>query len=106
MSYSYDRSKTRTAAVAKVPLYGKFETKVSLAQIEKLVDKHYQLVPGSLKWTPGLNSYPSNNRGEMFFDFSGENATDPSNYISGSVIIALERNGDEIRSYAYIRIDG
>jgi hypothetical protein len=112
MLYAKRASIPKRAAVDKIPLFGNmFETTITLADIAKAVSKHYNLVPGTLKFDPKLYSYPSTTRGQMFFGFNGEDADagkpdSSQEMITGSVEIDIELHGTSIRAYAYTRIDG
>lgn len=108
----------KRAAVAKIPLYGRmFETQLTSKTIIKAVLGHYPKAdPATFKWEKKLSSYP--NYGMMFYNWSmnskpGSGLSEeapagggyPDSVVSGSVVIALELNGENIRSYAYLRID-
>jgi len=108
----------KRAAVAKIPLYGRmFETHLTPKTIIKAVLAHYPNAdPATFKWDKKLASYP--NYGTMFYNWTmnskpGSGLSEeapaggglPDSVVSGSVIVALELNGEAIRSYAYLRID-
>jgi len=99
----------KTAAVDKVPIFSKFEKKVTVKDLEKMMLKHYpDAVPGSLQLLPKLSSYDSGSRGTQFVNFTMD-TTHPNDSefgLTGSVTTSIENNRNSIRVYSYVNIDG
>lgn len=102
----------KQAAVDKIPLFNKFDIHLKKLDIIKTALKFYPNAdPSTFKWGDKLESYPYKNDGLMFFNWfmqfkEGTPEFEAENYVSGSVKIALEKNGDIIRVYAFHNIDG
>jgi hypothetical protein len=90
----------KTAAVDKVPIFSKFETRVTEDQVEKMVAKHYPIVPKTLQFTRGMNQ----SHNGSYINFTYEMDTGKTG--SGSVIVYLENNRDSVRVVAFVNIDG
>jgi len=114
MDYSYNR--TKVAAVDKVPIFGKFEVKLTLDKIERMVAQHYGIIPGTCKLQPGIEGYA--NQGRIHINFTVDLAPSDKNYdemlrlypkdtpvTTGSVIIAIENNSTSVRAYAFVNVD-
>jgi len=90
----------KTAAAGKYPLFSKYEVNVTAKQIEKLVAKHYDVVPGSCviskRTSPGIGGAYLN------FECQGSDGTKRM----GSVGTSLQSSGKVVRALAYINVDG
>ena len=98
MPYDYNRKKT--ASVDKVPLFSQFETTVHVQQIEKMVSKHAKVKPGSVK----LERRILHSHNGAYINFTYETTDDKPG--AGSIISSLEYQGDSVRAYAFVNIDG
>jgi hypothetical protein len=90
----------KTAAVDKVPIFNKFETRVTEDQVEKMVAKHYPIVPKTLQFTRGMER--SHNGAYVNFTYRMEDGKENG----GSVIVYLDNNRDSVRVVAFVNIDG
>lgn len=101
--YSYDRRKT--AAVDKVPVFSKFDRRISLDDLQKMVEKHYEMKSGSLKLERGVEQDHNGAYVNFTYDLAGKDASKSGGKGSGSIIVKIENDGNSVRVMAFVNID-
>jgi len=91
----------KTAAVDKVPIFSKFETKIAYGQIEAMVRKQYPFAT-NVEFNPGVEK----SHNGSYVNFTYDDETQPQGKGSGSVIVYLENHGSTVRVVAFVNIDG
>jgi hypothetical protein len=100
--YSYDRRKT--AAVDKVPIFNKFSLQLTTGQVEKMIQKHYEIEEGSLEFRPAT-THRDTVHVDFFYKLAGKDVQRSNGVGSGTVVLRAEHQGKQIQITAFVNID-